>query len=167
MLRVSETNQVIVGHYWWFLKRQNVFLICFTSFPTEEETIKQRHNELYSKIPKMQLFRNVFQVLSKEYLLKSRYCLKGLFNKHAWNIKAIFPRGSKKRKSNNDGKHDHGQEKRRPSTLCWGQKKQRKQLNKTVSSLAIKSSRKRWFEWMPNFRKNIDFQKGWMFDNVV
>ena len=30
---------------------------------------------------------------------------------------AVFPRGSKKRKSNNDDKHDHGQEKRRPSTL--------------------------------------------------
>ena len=27
---------------------------------------------------------------------------------------AVFPRGSKKRKSNNDDKHDYGQEKRRP-----------------------------------------------------
>ena len=35
---------------------------------------------------------------------------------------AIFPRGSKKRKSNNDDKHDHGQEKRRPSTLCGGKR---------------------------------------------
>ena len=34
-----------------------------------------------------------------------------------------FPEGSKKRKSNNDDKHDHGQKKRRPSTLCWGEKK--------------------------------------------
>ena len=33
-------------------------------------------------------------------------------------IAAVFPRGSKKRKSNNDDKHGHGQEKRRPSTLC-------------------------------------------------
>ena len=31
---------------------------------------------------------------------------------------AVFARGSQKRKSNNDDKHDHGQEKRRPSTLC-------------------------------------------------
>ena len=30
---------------------------------------------------------------------------------------AVFPRGSKKRKSNNDDKNDQGQEKRRPSTL--------------------------------------------------
>ena len=37
-------------------------------------------------------------------------------------IAAVFPRGSKKRKSNNDDKHDHGQEKRRLSTLCWGKK---------------------------------------------
>ena len=29
---------------------------------------------------------------------------------------AVFPRGSEKRKSNNDDKHDHGQEKNRPST---------------------------------------------------
>ena len=32
-------------------------------------------------------------------------------------IAAVFPRGSKKRKSNNDHKHEHGQEKRRPTTL--------------------------------------------------
>ena len=31
---------------------------------------------------------------------------------------AVFPRGSKKRKSKNDDKHGHGQDKRRPSTLC-------------------------------------------------
>ena len=29
---------------------------------------------------------------------------------------AVFPTGSKKRKSNNNGKHAHGQEKRRLST---------------------------------------------------
>ena len=33
-------------------------------------------------------------------------------------IVAVFPRGSKKRKSNNDDKYDQGKEKRRPSTLC-------------------------------------------------
>ena len=33
-------------------------------------------------------------------------------------IAAVFPRGSKKRKCNNDDKHGHDQEKRRPSTLC-------------------------------------------------
>ena len=31
-------------------------------------------------------------------------------------IVAVFPRGSKKNKSNNDDKHDHGQEKTGPST---------------------------------------------------
>ena len=35
-------------------------------------------------------------------------------------IVAVFPRGSKKRKSNNDDEHDHGQEKRRPSTHVEG-----------------------------------------------
>jgi hypothetical protein len=33
-------------------------------------------------------------------------------------VAAVFPRGSKKRKSNNDDKHDYCQEKRRASTLC-------------------------------------------------
>ena len=33
---------------------------------------------------------------------------------------SVFPRASKKRKSNTDVKHDHGQEKRIPSALCWG-----------------------------------------------
>ena len=38
----------------------------------------------------------------------------------AKTIIAVFPRGSKKRKTNNDGKYDHGQEKRRPSTHVEG-----------------------------------------------
>ena len=38
----------------------------------------------------------------------------------AKTILAVFPRGSKKRKSINDNKHDHGQEKRRPSTYLEG-----------------------------------------------
>ena len=33
---------------------------------------------------------------------------------------AVFPRGFKKRKSNNDDKHDHDQEKWRPSTYVEG-----------------------------------------------
>ena len=33
---------------------------------------------------------------------------------------AVFPRGSKKRNSNNDVKHDHGQDKRGPSTFVEG-----------------------------------------------
>ena len=37
---------------------------------------------------------------------------------HALATAAVFPRGYKKRKANNDDKHDHGQEKRRPLTLC-------------------------------------------------
>ena len=37
--------------------------------------------------------------------------------KNGKTIAAVFPRGSKKRKSNNDDKHGHGQEKRRPTTL--------------------------------------------------
>ena len=45
------------------------------------------------------------------------------FLDRALNYRGRFPRGSKKKKSNNDDKHGHGQEKRRPSTLCRGKKK--------------------------------------------
>ena len=38
--------------------------------------------------------------------------------KNKKTIAAVFPRKSKKRKSNNYDKHDHGQEKRRPLALC-------------------------------------------------
>ena len=41
----------------------------------------------------------------------------------AKKIVAVFPRGSKKRKYNNDDKHDNGQEKRRPATCVEGMKK--------------------------------------------
>jgi len=34
---------------------------------------------------------------------------------------AVSPRGSRKWKSSNEDKHDHGQEKRRLSTLFWGE----------------------------------------------
>ena len=41
-----------------------------------------------------------------------------IFVKICLNYSSCFSEGSKKRKSNNDDKHEHGQEKRRPSTLC-------------------------------------------------
>ena len=37
-------------------------------------------------------------------------------------IVAVFSKGSKKMNFNNDDKHDHGQEKRRPSTFVEGNK---------------------------------------------
>ena len=39
------------------------------------------------------------------------------YSKITKTIAAVFPRGSKKRKSNNDDEHGHGQEKRSPTTL--------------------------------------------------
>ena len=44
--------------------------------------------------------------------------LSNVYKKMVLNIAAVFPRGSKERKSYNDDKHDHVQEKRRPVTLC-------------------------------------------------
>ena len=43
-----------------------------------------------------------------------RYRLKEIVEKYSGR----FPRGCKKRKCNNDDKHGHGQEKKKPSTLC-------------------------------------------------
>ena len=40
----------------------------------------------------------------------------GVLNKKHENYSSRFPEGVQKRKSNDDDKHDHGQEKRRPST---------------------------------------------------
>ena len=57
---------------------------------------------------------NIFQVLSKFYFFRS--CLD-----RDLTIAAVFPGGSKKRQSNNDDKHGHGQEKRRPSTCVEGE----------------------------------------------
>ena len=42
---------------------------------------------------------------------------------------AVFPRGSKKRKSNNDNQHGHGQEKRRPTTWSWEKQVKTNRLN--------------------------------------
>ena len=55
--------------------------------------------------------KNVFQVLSKGYFFLMLQL-----------TTAVFPGGSKKRKSNNDSKNGHGQEKRRPSTYVEGTK---------------------------------------------
>ena len=45
-------------------------------------------------------------------------CFKrGPYEKSTNTIVTVFPRGSTMRKSNNDDKHGHGQEKRRPTTL--------------------------------------------------
>ena len=55
-----------------------------------------------------------------------RYCVKFSSFKHGRNISktiaAVFPGGSEKRKSNNEDKHVHGQEKSRPSTHVEGKK---------------------------------------------
>ena len=58
---------------------------------------------------------NILQVLSKGPFFRS--CLD-----RAQTIADVFPGGSIKRKSNNDDKHGHGQEKRRPSTYVEGKK---------------------------------------------
>ena len=55
-------------------------------------------------------FYNFYEKIAKIHCLGAN---KGVLTK---TTVAVFPTGSKKRESNNDDKHDHGQEKRRPST---------------------------------------------------
>ena len=77
-----------------------------------EKVFCQEANKLGNKV-----FDDFPSFLLKEYKNHFvRYCLisKGVLTK---TIVAVFPRRSKKRKSNNDDKHGHGQEKRRPTTL--------------------------------------------------
>ena len=81
------------------------------------------------------------------FLLKNsfvRYCLmsKGVVRE---TIVAVFPRGSKKRKSNINDKHDHGQRKRKSPTLCWGKK--RIHLNENNHNIVnIRKSGKTWLD---------------------
>ena len=63
-------------------------------------------NHFYDNCPKQSLLSGIAK------------CLKGVLTK---TIVAVFPRGSKKRKSNNDDKHDHGQKNSIPSTYVEGQ----------------------------------------------
>ena len=44
---------------------------------------------------------------------------------HTITITCVFPGGSEKRKSSNDGEPAHGQEKRRPSTYVEGKSKKK------------------------------------------
>ena len=128
MLVISARTEVFVGHILWVLK--NVAVILFTSFcAVKRRPLKDHNNELYSQTPKFGMCRNDFQVLSKECVLTkmlSRYFLKGFLEvvlvsskvsfayllKTCLNYSSRFPEGVHKRKSNNDDKHDHDQEKR-------------------------------------------------------
>ena len=62
-------------------------------------------------------FYNFYRKIKK---ILTRGLKKGSLAKKYQKIKktiaAVFPRGPKKRKSNNDDKHGHGQDKRRPTT---------------------------------------------------
>ena len=77
MLVISGTvPEIIFGHCWWCL--ENMFLICFTSLiKVKRRSLKHHHNELYSQIPRFEMFRNLFQVLPKWDVLHFvlRYCL--------------------------------------------------------------------------------------------
>ena len=95
----------------------------------------QRANKLEEKKHMFDVFPSfVLKRLKRTAFV--RYCLMsiGFLTK---TIVTFFPRGSKKRKSNNDVKHGHGQEKRRPSTLCW---EKNVYIYKSADLLACESS---------------------------
>ena len=66
------------------------------------------------------MFRNDFQVLSKEFVLKmfAQALSKNKITckRNYLNYSSRCPEGVQKRKSNNDDEHYHGQEKSKPST---------------------------------------------------
>ena len=91
-----------------------VVVIVYTLFAARTSQIKYHLNDLYSNISQVWWFitksclTNVFQVLP------SSCCFINIFKKSV-----DFPRRENK-KSNNDVKHAHGQEKRRPSGYVEG-----------------------------------------------
>ena len=77
--------------------------------------------------------------------LDSRYCLKESSGKNYENHENYsdrFPEGVQKRKSNNDDKYGHGQEKRRPSTLCRGGK-----IILSINTIKKTIILVKWHEW--------------------
>ena len=66
---------------------------------------------------KKHIFQVVYDFCEKKNI--TRGLKKGSLTKDYENYSGRFPEGvQEKRKSNNDDNHGHGQEKRRPSTLC-------------------------------------------------
>ena len=117
MVIISEkVLEVIFCIIWCCVGSLCLFRSCVTSFSViKKRQSKHHHNELCFYFPQIEIFLNMFQALPNDLVFNMfRYCLKGLKKKSG-----RFPRGQK-RKSKNDHKHGHGQEKRRPSTLCWG-----------------------------------------------
>ena len=90
-------------------------LRCFYKFfVVEKRSLKHHHSYIYPNISKSVMFHNLYQILDVQLIQNKmcRYCPKLFF----FLIAAVFPGGSIKRKSNNDDKHGHGQEKRKPTT---------------------------------------------------
>ena len=70
------------------------------------------------------MFRNVFRYWMSSLCFETvyRYCLKGVLLKIVKIQQPLSQGSSKKRKSDNDDKHGHGQEKWRPTTYVEGTK---------------------------------------------
>ena len=60
-----------------------------------EKYMQTHHNELYSQIPQLEMFRNVFQVLSKGFGLTRKQVLKKRV-KRCLNYSSRFPEGVQK-----------------------------------------------------------------------
>ena len=67
---------------------------------------------------------NIFLMILYDFVVKSQKnnLPGGLKRGPREKYNRRFSEGSKKRKTNNNDKLDHGQKKRRPSTLCLGKK---------------------------------------------
>ena len=132
-------------HVWWCSKKcVFIYLLNFlelrrdhwnttkTNFtPTSR---KSRCFEILFRHCQVIIVQFVFQVFSKNLVLFTQ--------------RSFSKRDRTKRKSNNDDKYGHGQEKRRPSTLCWGS--MRKNIKEWPSMVykcrRIKLSTPTWFD---------------------
>ena len=67
-------------------------------FVIKRRPLKHHHNELYFYTPKLEVFRNVFQALSKEYFLKvfDQVVSKGFIFKKTRKLQQPFSRGGPK-----------------------------------------------------------------------
>ena len=98
------------------------FVIFLWLFLVEKRLSKYHHNDNYSNISGNNMFRNTFKVLPVFCFKRLfRYCLNGLIPFCLKKTTAVFPGGSKKRKSNNDDKHGRGQEQGDPQHYVEGQ----------------------------------------------
>ena len=134
---VNTHRKNVWVQFWYFLFFLLLLWFSYEFFCSSKRPLKHHHNELYF-ISQTWWFFELFvtHIGCQAYFLKLfRYSLKFVFLKIFVQVLSQmflflnFERKtvavflvSKKRKSNDDDKHDHCQEKKETLNMCWGQK---------------------------------------------